>query len=363
MSNACVLSVPDWASVRVYLPRDLDALAASTKAIERERGIKVAEHLLRMILLWVLPNGSLARTAKEGARLNLGNLSGPAFFKKVCKSEAFLESTFERLLKHGGKRIALWKDLHVIAVDATVVCGPAATGTDQRLHVAYDLSLGRARKVELTNAKGGETFRRFLDLGKGNLILADQGYGYGPGIVPLLNSGASVLVRFNFHSIRLFDSSGQKITPDHAESLIPQEGMSEFEVSLEGWHNPLRVFGARNPEGKAVWFLSDLAADKLHGSEVRELYMMRWQIELFFKRLKSILELDEMPTREGPSARAWLWAKLILATLAALVAPEPFPPYEEPDESPATVSEQPIRRKRGRPRKALGPQELQVKAA
>jgi len=360
--NACAVPGPDWRTVRSYLPADLDRLACETGALERSRGVKTGESLLRMILLWALPGGSFDRAAGEALRLGLAKLSGPAFFKRVVNSEAFLESSFKYLLKHGGGRIPLWKGFKVVAVDATVLCGPGASGTDQRLHTAYELSSGRALKVEVTDVKGGETFRRFLDFGAGHLILADQGYGRGPGIVPLLMSGASVLVRFNFHSIRLLDACGVKISPEDAQSLLPDDGMIELKVSLPGWDKSLRAFGARNPEGKGVWLLSDLGADQLQMHEVRDLYGMRWQIELFFKRLKSILDVDEIPTREGPSARQWIWAKLILATLAALIRPEPFPPYKDPDDRNTGLPAHPAPRKRGRPRKTENPQEAKIKA-
>jgi len=46
------------------------------------------------------------------------------------------------------------------------------------------------------------------------------------------------------------------------------------------------------------------------------LYRLRWQIELFFKRLKSLLHLDALPSREGPTAKSWMLARLIAAALA-----------------------------------------------
>ncbi len=44
-------------------------------------------------------------------------------------------------------------------------------------------------------------------------------------------------------------------------------------------------------------------------------YRLRWQIELAFKRLKSLLHIDKLPTRTGPTSRSWLHAHLILALL------------------------------------------------
>jgi IS4 transposase len=42
---------------------------------------------------------------------------------------------------------------------------------------------------------------------------------------------------------------------------------------------------------------------------------LRWQIELAFKRLKSLLHIDKLPTRTEQTSRSWLYAHLILALL------------------------------------------------
>src|ERR1019366_5813459 len=44
-------------------------------------------------------------------------------------------------------------------------------------------------------------------------------------------------------------------------------------------------------------------------------YRLRWQIELAFKRLKSLLHIDRLPTRSERGSRSWLYAHLILALL------------------------------------------------
>ena len=48
---------------------------------------------------------------------------------------------------------------------------------------------------------------------------------------------------------------------------------------------------------------------------VLAVYRLRWQIELAFKRLKSLLHIDELPTRTERGSRSWLYAHLILALL------------------------------------------------
>jgi IS4 transposase len=46
-----------------------------------------------------------------------------------------------------------------------------------------------------------------------------------------------------------------------------------------------------------------------------ELYRFRWQVELDFKRLKSLLQLGNLTARDPPLARTFLYSKLLAALL------------------------------------------------
>jgi len=46
-----------------------------------------------------------------------------------------------------------------------------------------------------------------------------------------------------------------------------------------------------------------------------ELYRLRWQIELKFKTLKSVIHLGNPPTRRGELLNVYLMAKLLVALL------------------------------------------------
>ena len=54
---------------------------------------------------------------------------------------------------------------------------------------------------------------------------------------------------------------------------------------------------------------------KISAEDILDLYRMRWQIELVFKRLKSILAYDELLTRKDSTSQAWLWCKLLTAAI------------------------------------------------
>ena len=62
-----------------------------------------------------------------------------------------------------------------------------------------------------------------------------------------------------------------------------------------------------------VW--TDVPAEVLDAMTVLSWYRCRWQIELCFKRMKSILGLGELPKKREDSCRAWLHGKLLVALL------------------------------------------------
>src|SRR5207245_9282277 len=60
---------------------------------------------------------------------------------------------------------------------------------------------------------------------------------------------------------------------------------------------------------------SSLPSEFYPSEEVLAVYRLRWQIELAFKRLKSLLHIDQLPTRTPAASQSWLYAHLILALL------------------------------------------------
>jgi hypothetical protein len=55
-------------------------------------------------------------------------------------------------------------------------------------------------------------------------------------------------------------------------------------------------------------------------NQILEGYRLRWQIELTFKRLKSIVQLGHVPKLNDQSSRSWLLGKLLVALLSQKLA-------------------------------------------
>ena len=92
---------------------------------------------------------------------------------------------------------------------------------------------------------------------------------------------------------------------------------------------PARVIGGRTRDGDVIWVLTTVPRKELPTASALQLYRFRWQIELLFKRLKSLLHLDTLPSRQGPTAKSWMLARLLAAALAQhLVQPSgPLSPW------------------------------------
>jgi hypothetical protein len=50
-------------------------------------------------------------------------------------------------------------------------------------------------------------------------------------------------------------------------------------------------------------------------ADILEWYRTRWQIELVFKPLKSLVQLGHLPEHDDRSSRAWLHGKLLVSVL------------------------------------------------
>jgi hypothetical protein len=71
---------------------------------------------------------------------------------------------------------------------------------------------------------------------------------------------------------------------------------------------------------------------RIPATTVLEMYRGRWQIELTFKRLKSIMGLGHLKKTDTEAARAWIHGKLFVAFLteALITAGERFFPWGYP---------------------------------
>ena len=111
--------------------------------------------------------------------------------------------------------------------------------------------------------------------------------------------------------------------------MIRFGGTFRFSVSVVGircavfgHHSLRRLFSEGTPSSHGparaagyVLVLTSTQAGAFSPHEILELYRCRWQIEMTFKRLKSLIALDTLPAKDPQLARTFLYSKLLAALL------------------------------------------------
>lgn len=320
----------NWAYFRTLLPENLDESAAQFGALVRKRGVRNGEALLRILLAYGCTDLSLQSLVAWGKEGGLCDCTKEALFFRVRDSAPWLSELLTQMLASETRPIQ--SGLRLRVVDATVLCGPGATGTDWRVHVLSDPATGRLCSVEVTDAHVGETLA-LHPVQPGDVVLGDRGYSTARGLHAVNQSGAYAIARLNPHTIRLCDMQQKVISILNRQEQVPRTGAISWSVlvpippdsksnSHKSWSLSkakawlsARVVAARTRKGDVIWMLTTVPESVATDQQIMDAYRLRWQVELQFKRFKSLLDLDTLPTKDGPTARSWILARLLAAAL------------------------------------------------
>lgn len=336
----------EWEFLTDFLPAGWREQARSTGALRRARGITNADSLLRLILMHTATGLSLRQTVVRAREQALADISDVALLKRLRSSEPWLRQLTSQMTEMGDvalvKRLAQGRRVRV--VDATTVEEQGGAGTDWRIHYTLCLPDLSCDFFELTDEHGGESYRR-IPVKRGDLMLADRGYSNAAGAGAVLAGHGDVLVRWNSFSFPLEMEEAKPFVALQEMNKLPKRGAREWAVWFT--HQGKRYAGrlcairksavatvraqekmrrqARKKQKQVdeealklaafIMVFTTLSAKELSTEEVLELYRVRWQIELRFKHLKSLLGLGCLPKYDAQSCRAWIQAKLLCGLL------------------------------------------------
>jgi hypothetical protein len=215
--------------------------------------------------------------------------------------------------------------------------------------MGYSLSECCIDSVEITDASGGETFYN-IEAKPGDIIVADAGYSQIKGIAHIVSSGADVILRINWRNMPLLSMDGSEFDLFEHLRTLPVGATGEWEVHIaarpkQGVPDAIRgrVIALRKSEQSAeaarqkirqryrrrqaklsewvleaagyIFLFTTVPAEPMSAQQCLEIYRFRWQIELSFKKLKSIFGLSHMFAKANELGVAYISAILILAIL------------------------------------------------
>ncbi|MGB0680910.1 MAG: IS4 family transposase, partial [Polyangiales bacterium] len=295
--------------------------------------------------------GSVRTTAQATRSAGIADISYPKVIDALRQSAPIVArclaeklSSWRREEAHALLLRAELRD--VVAVDATCVSPPQTQRGESyrghRLHFQCSLAGGCVREVVYNPDKprSGEKLTHF-NFAAGNLVLADRVYCSVRGIKHVLASQAHALIRYK-RGVNLYQDEGGRAGAKLdivrlARQLAPRAAsVGSMRVRLGREGVAVRVVVKRLSQRQYKGELEKLASSKvklsreakqmcrylvlvttLDGScglsdeELVQLYRCRWQIEMYFKRFKSVLKLDQTKCMSDESTSAWLLVKVM----------------------------------------------------
>ena len=369
----------NWRTLCSFFPDNWRLKAFELGVYRRLRGFPSIDILLRMLLIHLADGISLKQTCNIACQAGWVDVSDVSLLNRLRQSsEWFRWFARELVSNHHCTHIDLTRPqwlagYRVKSIDATVVSEPGSTGTDWRVHYCLELFDLLCQQVVLTGPEQGETITNF-QFTPNDLVVGDRAYCSKSAILSLTKQNVGWLFRYKRNSVSflnadaegkafdLFGWLGQLAVGTASEQYVYVKGGDGVRVRLIGIRkNEQAVQHARKkyrakmsrrqePIHKQTEQLQDyilvvtsLTDPAIKASQVLQLYRLRWQIEIAFKRLKSLIGLGHLPKYDPKSCRAWLHGKLFIALLVDLIVEEArlFSPWGYPlqvDQSRSALS-------------------------
>lgn len=353
----------DWEALLCFLPEGWREKAKELGAISRLRNFNDIGDILRVLLLHFSTGHSLRMTATQASLGGIAEISDVGLLKRLKNSGDWLLWMAQQLRASNFVVSDVSDELKGYtfkAVDGTTVEEPGATGTTCRIHYSFDLSKLCCQEAIVSTSKQGEGFINFR-VEPNDVFLGDRAYGGVKGVFYVSDNQGYVLTRIK-HRLPLYSGDGERmdLLPKLAELKINEVGTWEAFLKQDGRYLKCRICALKKTDeqtektvkqlkreasrkghklmprtleyARYVVVLTTLGSEVVSGEQVMELYRRRWQIELVFKRLKSLLHLGHLKKHDPQAIKAWIHGKLFYATLIEVFikAGESFFPWGYP---------------------------------
>lgn len=329
------------------LPPDYAELAREFKAFTRSRKVKTPAQLLQLMMLYCGLDQALRTTAGSFTLLQ-ERITDTAIRQRLMACGPWLKALLHAMLPAAAMALTSFR---LLVVDGSSLQGPGAKGTDYRVHLVLDLTNLTLHEVQVSGVDGAESLARY-PWQAGDIVLADRGYNQPRVILELNARQVWVVVRLIPTAMPLYlrHARDEPFDPAAARLDVAAQlrGVAGDTVTVPVWlrgqetHGPGWLHAVRLPPAAAaaarqrcrqvakrkgwtpsaaalfltgwVMVFTTVPPDAVDGVAVLALYRCRWQVELTFKRLKSLLDLDALRThRNSLLGEVWILGKLLYA--------------------------------------------------
>jgi hypothetical protein len=317
--------------------------------LRRGRVVGSAKDLPRIILLYLTESVSFAGTCAIGKVSAAFSLTKKAVWSRIKNSAEWPRWLCEGIYRDRGlleEKPAWLEGRNVLLIDASEVRNMRKKL--YRLHYSVDLFSLTMKEFHLTGEEQGEKLENFWKLGEGDIVVGDRGYGTRGGMEHARELGSDYVLRLRGGAFRVYDKRGKKVSIVRQFSGLKAGESGEYwgyYRGKDGEERPVRLCAyrkdreserkgleavrktnARKRGGKAatdrqraynryVVVAASLGGEGMTACRVMELYRLRRQIELAFKRQKTLFDCRQIPAKFDATTRALFYGKLLLAAL------------------------------------------------
>ena len=346
------LTIKDqWPVLKRFLPECWEEKAFKLGALKRKRKIESADTLLRVLLIHLASGKSLRTTAAYAHETGLCSINDVALLHRLKASSEWFRWIATELIEQTHFNFLpkqLSSKFNIRLVDGTVIKEPGSTGTDWRIHYCVQLASLRCDYFHISDPSTGESLMLY-PVEKDDLIIGDRGYCQRKGIMHVLKNEGQVMLRFHSTNLPLLKRNGKPIEVLKLLRSLKSGEIGDWDVwfrdvadnqnlvkgricairksaaAIEIAKKALRQRASKKGNklreetleyAEYVIIFSTLNRHNFKANDILSIYRGRWQIELVFKRLKSIAGIGHLPKTENESCTAWLQGKMVIALLA-----------------------------------------------
>ena len=328
------------------LPEDYEKECYEKKAIRRKRTIKTPLDLLILLLYYLYDDHSLVDVSQFAILKNIGNISDTALIKKFIQCKDWILWLISKMIPNEiihYKKPEELEPYRVIAVDASDIIQKGAVKKTWHLHYGVDLFSLTCNQFQLTEQSTGESLKNF-EIKEKDLIIADCAYATITGMEYCLENGGDFILRIRNKAFNLYNAEREQVfltdwlkTLDGGASCamfyyrdsqknyknvricaLPktEEEIKKEEKRLKKKESKKQIKISDDTKfSHRYMFVATSLPETFTAEDILSIYRLRWQVEMVFKRYKSILGAGSVPVKTKEATEAWINGKMMLALL------------------------------------------------
>lgn len=329
------------------LPEGWEEACFTCGAIKRKRKLRNPKDWMKLCLIYLMENCSMVQLSAIASMLEIADLSDVALLDRLGASKAWFEWIVTHL--YGNPTLSYPKpeilsNYRILAVDGSTIMEKGAAPKEWHLHYALDIFTLATIQASITDGKTGESLRNYA-LSPNDLVLGDRAYGSKVSMKCCLEQGADFIFRMKYRAFDVYDETLKKIEVGSLLKKVKEGEVLELVGTVlqdRYTKQRVRILGRKlskeeqenehkrmkKEEQRRQKALSKEASafhdamvvvtslpEEISAKEVFQIYQLRWQVELLFKRLKSIFGIGNIPNKRPERIQAWLAGKIMVALL------------------------------------------------